>query len=331
MPTDEEYLATAGITDESAQGTQGTKEPTDVSRETQPGQETQEAVNEFFELSGNKFPVNTEFRITHGGKILNVPYSKLANTYRQAEHLNDKFAQFKRQQEEFQTKYGEADKWKSFYDKYGQLQTWSEQNPQEWEKLWNLYQNKDQHLLRSSFGQPEQGQQQPGQNMDPLLNAFSEFKRSTEERLSKYDQYVQQLEREATEKQQAEDMEFIKTQVWDMQKEFPEINLDEKDPDGLPLWAKIMQWGHENHYTDFDASARVFLKDRITDAISTRARAEAMKGLKAEKQAGIIQKSSSPILGKSAQGQGAAFSYQKGKSYGQLADEAKDLLMQGGL
>lgn len=330
MPTDQEYLSTAGITDENAQGAQQSTE--NVSHETtdqSAGQTPTQAQIEYYELmNGSKLPGNTEFKLTHGGKILNVPVSKLANTYRQAEHMNDKWTQFKKQQEEFQSKYADADKHKEFYNKYGQLQTWSEQNPQEWERLWNLYQNKDQHLLRSNVS-PQEAQalqsQNPGMNIEPLLNAFSQFKQQTEEKMSKYDQYVQNMERQEAERVQAEDMEFIKNQVYGVQTEFPEINLDEKDPDGIALWAKIMQWGLENNYTDFDASARVFLKDRITDVISTRARAEAMKGFKSDKQAGIVQKSNAPILNKN-QGQGTQFQYQKGKSYGELTEMAKELL-----
>lgn len=333
MPTDQEYLATAGVADENAQGSQVANTEDNVPRETAAPAEGQapQTPQEFFELNGNKFPSNTEFRITHGGKILNVPYSKLANTYRQAEHLNDKFSQFKKQQEEWQTKYADAEKWKGFYDKYGQLQSWSEQNPQEWERLWNLYQNKDQHLLKAGMAPQDPNAPQTGQNFDPLLNAFAEFKKATEEKLSKYDQYVQQMEQQQAEQQQTADMDFIKNQVWEFQKSYQEINLDEKDPDGLPLWAKVMQWGVENSVPDFDLAAQAYLKDRIADVISTRARTEAMRGLKGERQAGIIAKSNTPIMNKGTQGQGAAFSYQKGKSYGQLADEAKDLLMSGGM
>jgi hypothetical protein len=327
MPTDQEYLATAGVSDENAQVSANPEQTVSHETPTAEGQAPTQAQIEYYELmNGSKLPGNTEFKLTHGGKILNVPVSKLANTYRQAEHMNDKWAQFKKQQEEFQSKYADADKHKEFYNKYGQLQTWSEQNPQEWERLWNLYQNKDQHLLRTGMSPQDMAQAQgPGANLDPLLNAFSEFKRQTEEKMTKYDQYVQAMEKQEQERVQTEDMNFIKDQVWGMQKEFPEINLDEKDPDGIALWAKVMQWGLENNYTDFDASARVFLKDRITDAISTRARAEAMKGFTSDKKAGIVQKSNAPILNKN-QGQGAQFQYQKGKSYGELTEMAKELL-----
>ncbi len=318
MSTDEEYLEKAGINSETGDPIQETAS----SAPAQPTPETteQQTAQEMFELNGHKFPVNTEFQLTHGGKIVKVPYNTLANTYRQAAHMNDKWEAFRKDQESFQAKAKDFDKFKGFYDKYGQLQEWSEKNPDQWNTLWDLYQNKTKNLLShqvGAAGAPQDGQP-VGPNVQPLVDKIAQL----EQQLGKYDQMYSKLTEREQQEAETKDIDFIKGQISTFQNDFKEINLQEKDPDGLPLWAKISQWGHTNGYGDFESAALVYLKSRIADVYTTRARNESVAAQKTDKMNGIIKRSATPFNQRQEPALKAPMNIRK-RSYGDLAEEAK--------
>ena len=310
---DQEYLAKAGITDAET-GTPANQEVT-ASQPAEGAAATadQKAV-EMFEIAGNKFPTNTEFQILHNGKYEKVPYSNLANSWRQASHYNEKYNQLKK---EWEPKIGEYDKYKGFFDKYSGIQEWSENNPQEWNTLWQMYQDRNKHLLAAQSGQvaPEAAAGNP--NLQPFIEKISKLEQTIEKLsgvASKYETYEQQ-------RQEAQDTTFIKDQISKFGEEFKEIDLNEKDPEGVSLWAKIIQWGLANGYQEFTPAAHMFLKDRIAETYSSRARNEAMKGVKTDHMNGIVKRSATPIM--SGQTQGAQTPNARNLSYGKLAEMAK--------
>lgn len=317
--TDEEYLAQAGIDAETgnpAKAEAATASPTPESspegqQQTPPDAKT---VAEMFEIGGHKFPVNTEFKLTHGGKILNVPYSSMANTYRQWQHLQDKWAnEYKPKIEEFEKTKPEFEKYKGFYDKYGALQEWSEQHPDQWQRLQEVWQNKDKHLLEAQVGQPGSENQ-----FKPFVDKISQL----EERLNKADEYIKKYEDSVRSREEEANVNAVKAEIQDFQKEFPEINLDERDPDGVALWAKIVQWGTQNKYNDFAPAAMMYLKQRIADTYASRARKEAVGAVKQDRMNGVIKRSATPFN----QGQEPVVkpaSDLRRRSYGDLAEEAK--------
>lgn len=314
--TDEEQLEKAGIDPQMGSESAPTlSEP----QATQTAPTTTQAPTEMFELGGHKFPTSTEFSILHNGNPKKVPYQNLVNTYRQAAHLNEKWGEAQKRLESVK----DYDRYKGFYDKYGALQEWSEKNPKEWETLYSLWQNKDQHLLRAQMGAQEQASGQSPFNMDPLIQEINGLKQG----LSKYESMFQEMEQRKAQEAEAKDIDFIKGEISTFGKEFPEVNLDEKDPDGLPLWAKITQWGQANGYHEFTPAAHMYLKQRIADVWSTRARGEAMKAQKEMRKEGIIKRSAQPIS--MGQGQDARPINVRKMSYSDLADAAKAELASG--
>jgi hypothetical protein len=333
MKSDQDYLAQAGITDtEAAAPTTGADTtPTTGGSETAPetGAQTQpQTTQEMFELMGNKYPINTEFQVTHGGKIMKVPYNSLVQTYRQAANMTERYHELKKAQAEMGKYRQDFDRFKGFHDKYGQLQEWSEKNPQEWQRLWELYQNKDQHLMAAQMGQNPQGGGQNNnqalpQQLQPLLQKISQLESKFGE-VSKvretWESQVREWESQVREQEEMKSVDFVKNEVVSFSKQFPEIPLAEQDPEGTPLWAKIVQWGNANGYKEFTPAAFMFLKDRIADAYSSRGRAEALKSQKQDFQQGIVRRSATPIT---SQGKAQPANIRK-MSWSEVAEMAKD-------
>lgn len=313
MPSDQEYLAQAGLDAETGEAAQ----QAEATASEQPQQAAaQQKATEMFEVSGAKYPVDTKFKIPHSGKVLEVPYSTLANTYRQWQHMQDKWtSEFKPKIDEFQKLKPEFDKYKTFYDKYGQLQTWSEQNPKEWETLWNLYQNKDKHLLEAQV-QGQVQQQAPGQN--PNLQPITEHLTKLQQELEGLRQFKTQFEQEQTKKQEQADTESVLTEVKQFKEQYPELNLDERDPDGVTLWGKVIKYGIEQGLPTFKAAANLFLEERLRDIWASRARTDAVKSFQADNKAGVIKRSTTPIRGQGAKPD------MKNLSYAQLTEMAKN-------
>lgn len=295
--TDEDYVKEAGLNNDGTPVT-----------ETQPTPEVVEAKPvETFSIGENKFPVTTEFQFPHGGNIAKVPYSTLVNAYRQFQHMQDKWGkEYKPQIEEFQKTKQQYDQYKGFYDKYGKLIEWETANPDQAQRLLEIYNNRDKHLLE----QPVQG---ANPDFQPILQAIQELRSQNEE----YRKTIDEWKSEKQSKQEESDIGFIRSQIDEFKKEFSEIDVDEKDPDGVPLWAKIVQWANQNNYGDFTSAAHVYLKPRIFDAVATRARNEALKGVKQDNKQGIVQRSDKPILG---QGQPLNI---KNMSYAEIAELGK--------
>src|SRR3954470_8354222 len=113
MPTDQEYLEMAGVSDSAT-----TESPSSSQAPTpQEGAEpTAQQKLEMFELSGQKFPVNTEFQFIEDGKTQKVPYSQLLNGYRRATHLQKKWeSDYKPKIDQFESARPEFEKYKGFY------------------------------------------------------------------------------------------------------------------------------------------------------------------------------------------------------------------------
>lgn len=296
--TDEDYVKEAGL---NPDGT-----PLQNTPEVAPQQEATPV--EMFNIGEHKFPVTTEFQFPHGGNIAKVPYSSLLNTYRQFTHMQDKWAkEYKPKIEEFEKIRPQYDQYKSFHDKYGKLIEWENNNPEDAQRLLEIYNNRDQHLL----GQSPQG---GNPDLQPIMQQLQELKAQNQE----YRTTIDEWKNEKKTKQEEADVGYIRGQIDEFKKEFPEINLDEKDPDGVPLWAKIVSWANQQGLSDFTSAVHVYMKPRIFDVVATRARNEAVKGVKHDNKQGVVQRSDKPFN----QGQGQIPDIRK-MSYAEIADLGK--------
>lgn len=260
---------------------------------------------EMFELNGQRFPTSLEFKIPHGGSVKNVPYSTLMNTYRQATHLEDKYKSFNTEKSEFQKQIEEYQALKAQKEKFGALQDWSEKSPEEFKVIWDMYQNRNQHLLASKAGLTPQAQMQnaqagltQGQNQGlapEQLRPFVEEISSLKKQLGEFSQFKSQFDQEQQTKKEQADVNFVREEMKTFQTRYPEINLQEKDPDGVLLWAKIVKHGVDNQIPTFKAAALDFLEDRVLDTVSSRARNSTTQSIKTDKANGIIARSPTPF------------------------------------
>lgn len=308
MPTDSEYLERAGLNEEGGVAQKETPPTPDV-------QAPAPTPEEMFELGGQKFPVSTEFSYIHDGKTAKTPYKDLINAQRRATHYQQKWENDGLKKiKEYEEKLKPFDQYKGFYDKYNALQTWSEQNPQDWARLEALWKEKDKHLMAAQTG----GQMDP-QVLNPLLEKIS----ALEAKLGEFGSVKEKLEAQEKAKTEEEDIGFIKKEISEFQKEFPEIDLNEKDPDGLSLWAKIVHWGDSKGFVEFAPAAMMYLKPRIAELYSMRGRQEAMKSAKTDHQAGVVKRSAQPFN----KGQSPSAQNIRNLSYGELAEKAKEDLL----
>lgn len=162
-------------------------------------------------------------------------------------------------------------------------------------------------------------------HMQPLIEKIAALEKKIEEDGQRYGKYVEKYESAEKTRQETQDVEFVKKEIQDFQSEYPEMNLEERDPDGVALWAKIVQYGLEKGYTEFEPAARVFLKQRIADVYATRARTEARGSVKQDKMNGVVKRSATPF------NKGQEPVVKQGdvrkKSYGDLAEEARAELL----
>lgn len=313
MPSDQEYAQALGIDAETG----GASAPDTASTPAPAASEAKPV--EYFELGTQRYPTTTEFKVTHDGKIQNVPYSTMANAWRQAQHFEGKYKSFNQERQIWAQEKAKYDAALAFQQKYGPLQKWSEKNPKDWETIWNLYQNRDQHILEARAGAaPTTAKpgQAPGGINPALIEELTNLKKTVGDLVqtkTQFDQY-----------QNDQRMHRDTQQIWGekeaFQKSYPEINLDERDPDGVTLWAKVMQHGVQQRIPNFKTAAMDYLEARLQDTWAARSRNEAVKGLQTERRQGIVQRSATPI-----QGQGPTKPIDIRKlSYAEIAEMAKN-------
>jgi len=229
-----------------------------------------------------KLPLNAEIPVKHNGQILKTPLEKLLNSYRQSTHLEDRIKEYKTLKEEAEKLRGDVNVFEEQRKKYGAIQDWSEQNPQDWERLYELFQNKDRALLENQVqGQP---------NIEPLLGEISRLKQELEGIRSWKSDLEKQQEEELIEK----DTERVKSEIDDFKKNWPEIDLEERNLEGVSLKGLIMQHGIKRGLGEFKLAALDFLGPRLLDLAQQRGRNEAVKGIQKETQQGIVARSSTP-------------------------------------
>lgn len=244
--------------------------------EGQPAQPTKQEIINYFEtmMDGKpmKLPYNLELPLKHNGQMMNVPLEKLANTYRQHEHLQTKHKEFQTKEQEFNSRVGEWQNVEAMKEKFGAIQDWSEKNPEQFEKLWQMYQSKDQILA--------------GQEFNPLVPEIQTLKQQIESLKPEVDYYKNLREQEAAKK----DIDFVEGQIKEFTKEYPGLDLSEKDLDGIDLTSRIIQHGIANKHPDFLSAAFTFpgMRQRLMDSVRENVKLEQAKQIKSDNKNGIV-------------------------------------------
>lgn len=242
-------------------------------------------VENFSSVDGKiNVPLNAEFGVKHNGQLVNTPLEKIINHYRQGLNYEDKFKAFNESKQKFETERGDFDQFNSLKEKFGGIQDWSEKNPQDWERLYDMFKNKEQYLL---------GNQQPGENTQ-LVNQIATQQKAIDELLGKVSTFEQAQEQT----QQQRDMQEVEKEIAEVKKEFGErINLDEKEIDGTTLRDRIISWGIENKMPTFKAAFNSFpgIMSKLLETAASTGRNEVVKGIKSDAKEGVVARSSTPF------------------------------------
>jgi hypothetical protein len=228
-----------------------------------------------------KVPYSYEIPIKHNGQIIKAPIEKVLNAFRERSHLTDKYTQFKKEREEFDGQRKQFQDFDILRQKYGAIQDWSEKNPDQWNKLWELFQQRDQLL-----NNPQ----------DPTIAELNSMRKELMELKSFRDEWSKNLEEQE-----------IQTNVNEINKEIEDfsstygkkygIDLTQKDDEGVSLKARIIQFGIDKGYPDFKSAALTFLSDRLLGSAIQNGKNEIANSIKNDRKAGIVARSDTPFGG----------------------------------
>lgn len=277
-------MVQSDIVKEFEAGRTDTQAATDVGSSTPSASPPQKIEELEILLQGKPFklPMNAEFPVKHNGQILKTPLEKLLNSFRQGTHLEEKTNEYKKLKEQIEKDRGDLESYNALRAKYEQIQKWSEEHPDEWNKLWELYQKKDQVLATPG---------QAGQGNEKLMAIIQ----SLQEELSGLKAWKGEFESERERQALDADIKLVDSQVEEFKKEWPEIDFAEKTLDGLSLVSVIKKHGLDKGIPDFTLAATDYLRPRLIDIAVQRGRNEAVKGETKDRQQGIVARSSTPF------------------------------------
>ena len=266
---------------ESLQQGEDSTEPTAPASTTPTSAPMPEMVELMLQGKPFKFPMNSEIPYKHDGKIMKEPFDKILNRSRQTMSMEGKMKELKDQL----AKYGDYDQYKAMKEKYEAIQGWSEANPQDWEKLWGLFQNKEKALMGNGVQPQDSG----------LMDTVAKLQQRLNEMSGKIDGY----EKAGYEQKVQAETKVIQEEIDTFSKNFPEVDLKEKNLDGVPLSALIIDHGIKSGIPNFKLAALDYLGDRVQDVLLSRGRNEATNELKKNTQQGIVSRTGKPMLGQS--------------------------------
>lgn len=245
---------------------------------------TEEAIE--LMLNGQKLaiPLTTEIPFKHNGTIQKLPFSQLLNNYRQADHLTSKVSELQNLKKSLEQERGDLDTYKNLRAKYEMIQKWSEENEDQWNRLYDMWQQKERILA--------------GQATDPNQAAITPYLKEIDglnAKLRKVEEFMNTYEQQTKETEVQKQMSQVQKEIDAFAKDFPEIPLDEKDQSGITVREHIIAFGVENGIPEFEAAALKYLKPRLLETIQARARNEAVKGVRGERKEGILARSSKPF------------------------------------
>lgn len=249
---------------------------------------TKQEIANFFEtmMDGKplKLPYNLELPIKHNGELIKLPLEKLVQNYRQNEHLQSKHKEFQTKQQEFESKVGDWTKVEELKNKYGALQEWSEANPDQFERIWQLFQSKDKVLAGGEF--------------NPLEHKIQ----SLEKQLMEMGEITKGFKSHQEEQAAQKDIALIDGQISEFSKEFPYLDLSEKDLDGIPLSDRIIQYGIDKRHPDFFSAAMTYpgLRKRLVEGVRESVKTDEAKRIKSDFKNGIIARNTTPNQVKAA-------------------------------
>lgn len=247
-----------------------------------------------------KIPLSVDVPFKHNGQMTKVPFGQLLNNYRNSSKQSDRALELKKLQEQLEAQKAGYQNYDVMRQKYEAIQKWSEENPDQFEELMSLWKTRVEN-----------------RGSDPNAAEIMSLRKE----LGELKEFKSQFEKTQEEKEDEANVKAITGEIEAFKKEFPEINLDERDEEGATLWAKIVNFGVEKKIPEFEAAALKFLKPKLLETLSKRARNETVKGIQKDTQQGIVARSRTPFG--TANGQSASLDPRK-LSWEKLKDAARE-------
>lgn len=235
-----------------------------------------------------KIPLNHEIPIKHNGQIVKAPFEKVLNAFRKRSFLDDETKAFKTQKEEFDQQRSQYENFEELNKKYGEIQKWSEENPDQWQSLWDLYQKRDTALL---------GTQTEGGNEGAISPQVQQLLENMQDQIRTLSQEREERLKMEQERAIDEDVKNVESEIANFKETYGKkygINLEEADESGITLQSRILQFGIDKGYQDFETAATMYLRDTLLDTAQQVARNEAVKNIQQDRKSGILGRSDTP-------------------------------------
>jgi hypothetical protein len=243
-------------------------------------------------------PTPQEFEFNWNGRQIKAPLDKITKFASQGYDYSQKMAEFKRQQQEFETQ-------RQALNPFQEVDAYARANPDWWNHVRSSYESRAQQQAAQS--QPAEGDLT--QFIDPLksdLNEIKEWKNSVEQERIAYqrNQEDQQLEGE----------------IKSIRESYKDLDFDRVDEEGLTLETKVLKHAVDNGIKNFKTAFRDYMADELVKRAEARGRELAVKERQEHAKRGLLGKTQAPTNGlKPAQ------NYRQ-KSYQDLTNEALDEL-----
>lgn len=224
-----------------------------------------------------KIPMNYKIPLKENGEMQEWEFGNLLNKARSAANLERKYTETSSKLKE----YGDYDAFLAQKQKYDALQTWSEQNPKDWERLFDMFQNREKYTLANG--------EQAGQNQQ-LLETITSLRKEIDElkgNFGKYDELYKSQENEKI-------VNAVLSERAEFEKAYPFFDLNEKDVDGVDRFSAIIHFGSSNGYPDFKSAAMAMFGDQIVKAATELGRKSLTDQMKKDKANGVIARTSLP-------------------------------------
>lgn len=231
--------------------------------------ETEKAKEEFFEFS-------------HNGKQVKATRDQLVRWAQQGINYPQRAQELNAQQTKWAQEKAQAEKQ---YGEYQKIDQWAKQNPDQWQKLQQSYQ-------QMISGQPAPAGQTPGQApaYDPYASKFQRLESQLTQIAPIVEQFASRFEQE---KVKAEDT-ALESEVQSIREKYKDLDWTTLNDRGQSdLEYRVLEHAQKNGIPSFAVAFRDLLHDELMQKASTQAKLNVSTGIQNRSRLGLLDNSSS--------------------------------------
>jgi hypothetical protein len=231
----------------------------------------------------------------NGRKIVPDSRDKITQWMSQGFNYAQRAGELNKQKAEWEKKFSDYESRLQGYTKYDQVNAYAQQNPQWW-----------QHV-ETQWNAAQQPQIDPNvqQAIKPLQDELGGIK-----------EFVSQWQAEKNEQVAKQADQALESEVGEIRKQYPNIDLTSRDESGKPLELRVWEHGAEIGTTSFRAAFRTICSTSSRSLALPKRRRRLRAKARFRPKRGIIGQSPTP------QRKPELSPYRKGKSWDNLAQEA---------